>query len=180
MTRPRNDLRMHLGFATELPNALGNSVCVLLLFLGMDTEFRRHCSRMKACGHEVMKLVAQHTHELSRECLVQNAHGLVQVQPVVLGHGAIFDLLACPGSNFFNVFQEMHRVFLYIVAKTGYRPLHEGLEGQYPVCCTRYNRRGTAGMPTLRHTDSSSPYLSGVLSPGEKQKLFHKRALPND
>ena len=113
MTRLRNDFRMHLGFAAELPNALGDSVRVLLLFLSMLAELRRHGSRMNTRGHEVMKLVAQHTHELGRQRLVQNADSLLPVEPVVFGHRTVFDLLARPGSDLFNVFQELHSLLLY-------------------------------------------------------------------
>src|SRR5262245_7642083 len=99
MTRLGNNCRVHLGFATELSNALGDSVRVLLLFLSMDAELRSHSSRMNPCGHEVMKLVAQHAHQLGRECLVQYADGLVTIQPIIFGNGALFDLLACSGSD---------------------------------------------------------------------------------
>src|ERR1700740_1525006 len=112
MTHLGNDLWMHLGFAAELPNALGDSVRVHLFFFGMFEELRSYGSRMNARSHEVMELVAQHTPELGREGLIQNADGLLPVQLVVFGHGAVFDLLACPGPNLLNVLQEMHRLFL--------------------------------------------------------------------
>src|SRR5574341_772706 len=110
MTGLGDDGRIHLGFATELPDALGNSVCVLLFFAGMFEELRSYGGRMNARGHEVMKLVAQHTDEFCRQRLVQNAYGLCTIQPVVFGHRAVFDLLARPGSNLLDIFQEMHRL----------------------------------------------------------------------
>ena len=103
---------MHLGLTTELPNAFGNPIRVLLFLCGMLAEFDRHSGRMDACGHEIVKLVAQDADEFGGQRLVQNANGLCTVQLVVFGESAIFNLLARAISNLLDIFQKRHGSFL--------------------------------------------------------------------
>src|SRR4249920_628899 len=108
MARLGNHGRMHLGFATELPNASGESVGVLLLLFGMFEELCSYGSRMNARGHEIVKFVAQYTDEFCGQRLVQNADRLLTIQLVVFGYRAIFDLLARSISNPLDIFQKRH------------------------------------------------------------------------
>jgi hypothetical protein len=85
---------MHLGLATELANAFGNPIRVLLFLCGMLAEFCSHSGRMDACSHEIVKLIAQDADEFGGQRLVQNANSLLTVQLVVFGDSAIFNLLA--------------------------------------------------------------------------------------
>jgi hypothetical protein len=63
---------------------------------------------MNAGSHEVMKLVAQRADDFGSERLVQDAYDLIAVQRVIFGDRPVFNMLARPRPNPFQLAHQSH------------------------------------------------------------------------
>src|SRR6202011_3746558 len=87
----------------ELDNALGDTVGVSLLFIGVFEEFFGHGLRMNAFRSVVMAFVTENTNNLSGQGFVENLADSVTIAFVSAGHGAVQDVLTSAFADFFNV-----------------------------------------------------------------------------
>src|SRR5262245_46972771 len=100
--------RVHLGFAAELLDARGEPPGMFLLFIRVLSKLVSDRFGMDAGGHEVMKLIAQHADDFGRERLVQDAYDLIAVQRVIFGDRPVFNMLARPRPNLFQLAHKSH------------------------------------------------------------------------
>jgi hypothetical protein len=92
MAAAGDDVRVEVGLAPELHDALGDLVGVRELRIGVLQELGGDRARVDAARHEIVVAIAQDAHELGRQRLVQQLDHLFLVRAVVLGDGALLDM----------------------------------------------------------------------------------------
>src|SRR5262245_818054 len=81
---------------------------MFLLFIRVLSKLVSDRFGMDAGGHEVMKLIAQHADDFGRERLVQDAYDLIAVQRIIFGDRPVFNMLARPRPNLFQLAHKSH------------------------------------------------------------------------
>src|ERR1700674_1447374 len=94
---------IEVGITVELDDALGDTVCVSLLFIGVFEEFRGHGLRMNAFSSVVMAFVRENTNNLSGQGFVENLDDSLTIAFVSAGDGAVQDVLTGAFGCFFDV-----------------------------------------------------------------------------
>src|SRR6185312_15569718 len=102
---------VHLRLASELLDALGDAVGVLLFFLRVLQELILDGVGVDSRGHEIMEAIAQHAHQLGSECFVEDGDGLLFVETVVRGHSTLGDLAAGAVTDLLKLAQMTHYSF---------------------------------------------------------------------
>ncbi len=89
-------VRVELGFAAQLHDALGQFVGMFQFLVGVLQELIGGDAGFQAAGHEVVALVAQHADQFGGQRLIEQTQDLFAVGAVAFGHRAVFHILACP------------------------------------------------------------------------------------
>src|SRR5229473_1979383 len=77
-----------------------------LFFIGMLQKLRGHTFSVDPGRHKVMAFVAQDANNLGRQRFVEQLYDSLTVGLVSFGYRAIFDVLACPFAESFDVGQK--------------------------------------------------------------------------
>jgi len=85
---------VEVRLAAQLHDAFGQLVGVLGFLAGVLQELLGGHVGLHALGHVVMAFVAQHTHQLRGQRVVEQAQHLLAVGVIAFGHGALVNILA--------------------------------------------------------------------------------------
>src|SRR5262245_11400441 len=96
-------LRIHVGYPTELHDALGDGVGVLLLLLRVLEELVGYGLTVDAAHHEVVVAIAERADDLGGERIVEHLHHPRTVRDVCAGHRPAIHVLASAAANVGNV-----------------------------------------------------------------------------
>src|SRR5688500_14620333 len=102
-------LRLEVGRAAQLGDALRDLVGMLLLVVGVLEELRRHALGVDALRHEVMALGAPRADDLGGERLVEELEDHAAVGVVPGSHRALRDVLPGPLAQRLDVGEERSR-----------------------------------------------------------------------
>jgi hypothetical protein len=89
----RQQVGIELRLATQLHDALGQTVGVVGFLDGVFEEFVSGDIGFQAVGHEVVALVAQHADQFGRQRFIEQTQHFFAVGAVAFGHCAVFDML---------------------------------------------------------------------------------------
>jgi hypothetical protein len=74
-----------------------------LFFVGVLQKLCGYTFSVDSRGHEVVPFVSQNTHQLSSQRFIEKLDYSFPIRRITLGHGAIFDMLACALTQSFDV-----------------------------------------------------------------------------
>ncbi|MNI72323.1 hypothetical protein D3C73_1282570 [compost metagenome] len=106
MAALQDALGRQVRLATQLHDALGQTVGVFLFLRSVLGEFRGHRFGVQSTGHEVVALVAQHTDDFRGQRFVQQFQHGFAVCAIGVRDGAGLDVLACLGADRLHVHVE--------------------------------------------------------------------------